>query len=66
MKRRRSDWLRDLADGAWASAILQRPRELQEVIEREARQRGLEPWELTRQIARRWLADGRIESLEVR
>jgi hypothetical protein len=65
MKRRR-DWLRDLADGAWASSILQRPRELQEVIKREASQRGLEPWELTRQIARRWLADGRIDSLEVR
>ncbi len=63
-RRREPRWLRDLADGAWASSVLWRPRELQQAIEREAARRGMDPWQLTRQIARCWQQEGRIATLE--
>ncbi|MGH2904110.1 MAG: hypothetical protein ACRDK7_11085 [Solirubrobacteraceae bacterium] len=63
--RRRAEpqWLRELAYRVRTLAVAQSPSGVSAEVRRVSEERGVEPEELARRIARVWLAQGHIESV---
>lgn len=61
---RHERWLLRLAEELRYLAVMEQAREVNDRILLACQNRpGLEPWELTRQVARIWLEQGHIRSL---
>jgi hypothetical protein len=56
-------WLLELAEELRYLAVMEQTRGVNDRILLACQNRGLEPWELTRRIARIWLEQGHIRSL---
>lgn len=53
-------WLRELAERVRAHAVAQQPSRVSEEVRLVAEQRGLEPEDLAKRIARLWVLQGYI------